>query len=322
VSITGQLLALATALLWTISSLSFESASRRAGSVAINLIRLVVAFLMLCAIGLVARGKPLPTDASAYQWKWLLISGFVGFFIGDLCLFRALVLLGARLCTLIMSLAPIIAAIVGYFWLGERLTSWSFLGMMLTLAGIAWVVSERSTGVADDDVVDPSGEVLGATPSPRSTGKRELARIEGIVLGILGAAGQGVGLVITKIAISGAHPYDAFAATQIRALAGIVVFAMLVILVRRQRDVVRALTDSRAMGFMTLGAVTGPFLGVSLLNMSIQRIPTGVAQTMAALVPVLIIPFVIFLKKERISWRAVIGAFVAVAGVAILMHNG
>jgi drug/metabolite transporter (DMT)-like permease len=76
------------------------------------------------------------------------------------------------------------------------------------------------------------------------------------------------------------------------------------------------------MGYMTLGAVTGPFLGVSLLNMSIQRIPTGVAQTMAALVPVLIIPFVVFLKKERISWRAVIGAFVAVAGVAILMLAG
>ena len=168
--LTGQLFALVTAFLWTLSSLSFEAASRRAGSVAVNLIRLVMAFAFLCAIGAITRGKALPTDATAYHWKWLLLSGFVGFFIGDLCLFRALVLLGARLCTLIMSLAPIIAAIIGYFWLGERLTSWSFLGMMLTLVGIAWVVSERSTAAADEDVVDPSGEVLGLTSSPGTRG--------------------------------------------------------------------------------------------------------------------------------------------------------
>src|SRR5207248_11515180 len=136
-----QLLALATAFLWTMSSLSFEAASRRAGSVAVNLIRLVIAFALLCVLGAVTRGKPLPTDASAYQWKWLLISGFVGFFIGDLCLFRALVLLGARLCTLIMSLAPIIAAIVGYCWLGERRTSCGCRGLLLTLAASAEVVS-------------------------------------------------------------------------------------------------------------------------------------------------------------------------------------
>src|SRR6476661_7973137 len=149
--LTGQLLALLTALLWTMSSLSFEAASKRAGSVAVNLIRLVMAFVLLCILGAISRGRPLPTDASAYQWKWLLISGFVGFFIGDLCLFRALVLLGARLSTLIMSLAPIIAAVTGYFVLGERLGAWSFLGMMITLIGIAWVVSERATGAQDEE---------------------------------------------------------------------------------------------------------------------------------------------------------------------------
>jgi drug/metabolite transporter (DMT)-like permease len=312
--------------------LSFEAASKRAGSVAVNLIRLVMAFALLCAIGAIARGRPLPTDASAYQWKRLLISGVVGFFIGDLCLFRALVLLGARVTTLIMSLAPVLAAIAGYFLLDERLSSWSFVGMALTLAGIAWVVSERSCGAGEDDVVDPSGEVIAAEAGSSHAAMAQAAspplapsrsnRAQGVILGILGAAGQGVGLVITKIGSSGIHQYDPFAATQIRAIAGIVVFAALVLGIGRQRDVIRALANSRAMGLMTLGAVTGPFLGVSLLNASIQRISTGVAQTMAAMVPVLIIPFVVFLKNERISPRAIIGACVAVGGVAILMLFG
>src|SRR5205085_10750679 len=102
---------------------------------------------------------------------------------------------------------------------------------------------------------------------------------------------------------------------------GILVFAILVIMVKKRGDVARALRNGAAMGLMSVGAFTGPFLGVSVLNLSIQRISTGVAQTLAALVPVIIIPFVVFLKKERVTWRAIIGAFIAVAGVAILLHG-
>jgi len=331
--LAGQLLALGTAFLWSISALSFESASRRAGSIAVNLIRLVIAFVLLCAIGAATRGRFLPTDATAYQWKWLLISGIVGFFIGDLCLFRALVILGARVTTLIMSLAPIIAAVTGYFWLGEQLTSWSFLGMMITLLGIVWVVSERATGADEEEVVDPSGEIVGA---PRSLALEPASPVltqarnnscdagvaaTGIVLATLGAAGQGVGLVITKIGCAGAHRYDPFATTQIRVIAGIAVFAIFILAMRRQRDVLAAVRNRWAMLFMSAGAITGPFLGVSMLNASIQRIPTGVAQTIGALVPVLIIPFVVVLKKEHVSVRAILGALIAVAGVAVLMFS-
>jgi drug/metabolite transporter (DMT)-like permease len=323
--ITGQLLALSTALFWSLSSLSFEAASRRAGSVAVNLVRLVMAFILLCIVGLIVRGRPLPTDANAHQWKWLLLSGFVGFFIGDLCLFRALVILGARITTLLASLAPIIAAITGYFWLDERLSGWSLLGMALTLAGIAWVVSERAAGAQQEEVIDSSGEIIGL-PAPDAAAPEkpgtEAARITGVILGILAAAGQGVGLVITKIAIGGENHYDAFAATQIRAIAGIAVFALLVLIVQRFGNVIRALQNPAAMGFMSIGAFTGPFLGVSLLNMSIQRISAGVAQTLSSLVPVIIIPFVVVVKKERVTPRAVLGALIAVAGVAVLMLGG
>ena len=140
----GELFALLTALCWTLSSLAFESASRRAGSLPVNLLRMLVAFAGLCIVGQLSdRHRALPVDAPADAWRWLLLSGVVGFFIGDLALFRAFVILGARLSQLLMSLAPPMASIVGFALLGERISRIGWLGMFVTLAGVALVVSER-----------------------------------------------------------------------------------------------------------------------------------------------------------------------------------
>ena len=338
-ALIGQLLGLATAFCWTVSALSFEEASVRAGSLPVNLIRLVLAFLLLAGFNWAHRGLPLPTDATPAQWKWLLLSGLIGFFIGDLCLFRALVLIGSRTSTLLMSLAPLLAALTGYLLLGEQLSTWSWLGMVVTLGGIIWVVSERmKDGRTDDFEIDdepsrnPMHDVhdsgagsatLIAVQTPVHPGMLRAISPWGLLLGVLGAAGQGVGLVLAKLGMRGLDgqqgQYDPFAATQVRTIAGIASFAAFVLLAGYGRAVLRALSHRRAMFFTMLGAIAGPFVGVSLLNASVQRIPTGMAQTLAAIVPVIIIPFVIIVKKEHVTLRAFLGALVAVAGVAMLM---
>jgi drug/metabolite transporter (DMT)-like permease len=295
----GECLALLTALCWTVSSLAFESASRRAGSLPVNLLRMLVAFAGLSIVGLLSsRNRALPTDAPADAWRWLLLSGVVGFFIGDLALFRAFVIIGARLSTLLMSLAPPIAALVGISLLDERISVLGWVGMFVTLAGIVLVVSERMRD--------------------HETGEHRHHSPWGIALGVIGAAGQAVGLVLSK---RGMEQFDhPFAATQIRAIAGIALFALLIVAARDVGRVFRTLTNGRAMLMLTLGAIAGPFLGVSLLLMSLEYgVPTGVAQTMAAMVPVMILPFVIVIKREHVSWRAAIGAAVAVAGIAIML---
>jgi drug/metabolite transporter (DMT)-like permease len=198
-----------------------------------------------------------------------------------------------------MSLAPPMAALVGYLMLGEKLNLRAWLGMAVTLGGIVWVVSER---LKTEDETE-----LRAIPW------------SGMMLGIVAALGQAVGIVLTKRGTgSGPGAYDPVAATQIRCLAGIIVFALLLVVLGFLPKVLVALRRPDAMGFMTLGALAGPFAGVSLLNYAIQLIPTGVAQTITAMVPVMIIPFVVVLHRERVSWRAIAGACVAVAGVAIL----
>jgi len=290
----GELAALGTAVCWTVTVLAFESAGRRVGSLSVNLIRLLMAFVFLTLVGTVTRGVPLPTDAPPTAWQWLTLSGLVGFALGDLCLFRAFVVIGSRLSSLLMSLVPPFAATVGWLALGEQLGPRELLGMVMTVSGVAWVIRERT---------------------PDASGAHGRPPIGGILLGLGGALGQAVGLVLTK---RGIGSYDAFAANQIRILAGIAGFVVIFTATNRWPRFVAALAHPAAMSRTLVGAGFGPFLGVTLSLIAVRNTETGVAATLMALVPVLILPAAVWLRKERLSARAVAGAVVAVAGAAVL----
>jgi drug/metabolite transporter (DMT)-like permease len=290
----GEIAAFAVACCWTLTSLAWETAARRVGSLPVNILRLVLAFAFLAAWCAIARGLPLPTDASPQAWLWLSASGLVGLMLGDLCLFRALVVIGSRLSVLLMSLVPPATALLGWAVLGERLGVVDWLGMALTVGGIGWVVLEQRE--------DPAGRV--ARPS-----------VSGVLLGVGGAVGQSVGLVLSKLGMGG---YDAFAATQIRIVAGLAGFALLFAVLGWWGRVADALRDRPALSRITLAAFFGPFLGVSLSLVSVKYAPAGVAATIMALQPVLILVPAAALRKERITFRAAAGASVAVAGAALL----
>jgi drug/metabolite transporter (DMT)-like permease len=290
----GEIAALATACCWTVTSMAFEAAGKRIGSLPVNLIRLVMAFGFLTVFCALERGAPLPTDATAEAWAWLAVSGVIGFAVGDLCLFRAFVVIGARLSMLMMALVPPFTALIGLAVLGEELGPLDLLGMGLTVGGVVWVVLERKK--ARD----------GSTGRPP---------VSGILLGLGGAVGQAVGLVLSK---HGMRDYDPFAATQIRVLAGIVAFVAIFTVAGIWPRVIEALRNRAAMARTTLGAVFGPFLGVSLSLLSVKYTETGVASTIMSIVPVLIIAPSALIFKERVTLRAVLGAVVAVGGVAVL----
>ena len=198
----GELAALGAACCWTVTALAFERAGRRIGSLVVNLLRLLVAFGFLTLFGALVRGVALPLDASPHAWCWLGASGLVGFTVGDLCLFRAFVVIGSRLSVLLMSLVPPLTALLGRLLLGEVLTPVDWLGMTLTVGGVAWVALERR---------------------PEGDGRRGRVPWTGILLGLGGAAGQAVGLALSKY---GMGSYDPFAATQIRVIVGALGFAV------------------------------------------------------------------------------------------------
>jgi drug/metabolite transporter (DMT)-like permease len=293
---TGQLAALGAAGLWAFTALAIEQAARRIGSLTVNLIRLVFAFGFLSLVGWIARGLPLPVDATRHAWIWLSVSGLVGFVFGDLCLYRAYLVIGPRLSTLMMSLVPLLTTIIGWLALGEMLTGRDLLGMILTVTGIAWAVLDRSKSWSS------------ASPGTRPP-------LSGLALGFGGALGQAGGLILSKIGIGG---YNAFAATQIRVLAGITGYSLMFFLLRWWPNVRTGVRDRRALGFAALGAFCGPFLAVSLSLIAIRSTLSGVAASIMALTPVLIIPLVVLLRRERVGIGGVLGALVAVTGVVLL----
>ena len=294
----GELAALGTALCWTATALFFAEAGLRIGSLVVNVLRLVMALGMLTLVGWITRGLPWPTDASPHAWLWLSISGVVGIAFGDLCLFRAFVLIGPRLSSLIMSLAPPIAALLGFFVLGETLALEHALGMGLTVAGVGWALADR-------------------TPAGTSTPGDRRSRAVGVLLAVCGAAGQGGGLVLSKL---GMGDYDAFAATQIRVFAGAVSFALIFTAIRGWPRVGKALRQTRAMTLTGLGAVFGPFLGVSLSLLAVQHTKAGIAASIMAIYPVMLIPVVVVLGRERVGLRGVLGTVLAVLGVVLLVR--
>jgi len=295
----GEIAALMTAAFWTVTAIAFEAASRKIGSLVVNLLRLCIGFSFLSVFTLIYRGYFLPVDASPEAWIYLLLSGLIGFVIGDLCLFQAFVLIGARISMLIMALAPPITALMSWIFLGEILTFQNWVGMTITMTGIALVVlkrSERSSQKGKFDLVRLSYPIVG------------------IALALGGAVGQSAGLVLSKL---GVKQYDAFAASQIRILAGIFGFALLFTILRRWRDIFIGLTFRKPILQLTLGAFFGPFLGVSFSLVAIKYTHTGIAATLMSVVPVLIIvPSVLFFK-EKVTFKEVIGAILAVGGVAL-----
>lgn len=291
----GEITGILTAICWTVSALTFSVATRRAGSLTVNLFRLLFAMIMYMAWSRVMRGIWLPTDATPESWKWLSVSGLIGFVLGDYFLFSSYSYQSAKLSMLIMSLAPPIATIFGVLILHESFTWLNLLGMVLVLSGIAIVILKRES--VDDKITHGLNYP-----------------VKGLLLAFGGAAGQGIGAVFSKL---GMGSYDPFSSSQIRTITGIVGFVLIISLTRNWKNVKRSILHQKALKPLLVGSFFGPFLGVSLSLLAFQHTKVGVASTLIATVPVFIlIPSVLFLG-EKLNWKEVAGACLAVAGMFV-----
>jgi drug/metabolite transporter (DMT)-like permease len=290
----GELAALATACFWTVTALSFEFASKRVGSLAVNMIRLTFAFVLLAILTSVTRGMVLPLDASLHAWIWLSLSGLIGLVLGDYFLFKAYAILSSRIAMLIMTTVPPMTALIGWLLLGEKMGLLHIFGMFLTVGGI----------------------FLAVFSMPESGKKIRLNYpMKGILFALIGAAGQAGGLVLSKY---GMGSYNAFSASQIRIMAAATCYALIIIFLRKAFLVRNALKDNKGMRAIALGSFFGPFLGISFSLLAVQYTETGIAATIMAIVPILIIPPSIILFKEKFTWLEIGGAFISVAGVVMM----
>jgi len=308
----GYAAGLSTSVLWTVTSLFFTAASRRVGVTVVNAARIGMAVGLHALTHRVLTGRWIP-EARGGQIGCLAMSGILGLAIGDQALLLAFLRIGPRLSLLTMTSAPLLATMLGWMFLGESLEARGWAGMGLSISGMAWVIAERR------------GEGQGPAPGHR---------VSGFILAFIGAACQAGGLLLSKQGMGhGWLPVDQHLSPQSATLvrmtfAALGMIPILAVHAARRRR--RTATDDgaprkedRVAGFFLAfcGSVTGPYLGVWCSLIASNLISLGLAQTLCSFSPLFILPFAATIHRERITLRAVLGACLAVAGLAVLFSG-
>jgi drug/metabolite transporter (DMT)-like permease len=303
----GEIISLIVAASWTVTALFADKASHRLGSMTANVLRLTMAVVFLALLLWVTIGHPYPVYADGQAWMWLALSALVGYVFGDWCLFNCYLSIGARFGQLLMTLAPPMAAIAGWILLGESLSWKSLIAMVVTLTGIGISILSRGEG---------------------HTVKLTLP-LKGILLGVGAGVGQGVGLVLSKIGMThyaAALPADVpsamgtmlpFASTMIRAVVGSLGFLALMAIQKDLGRLKTAVHDPIGMRYALIMTLFGPVVGVSLSLMAVEYTNAGIASTLMALTPVLILIPYAFIYKQKIRPREILGVTVSMIGVAL-----
>jgi drug/metabolite transporter (DMT)-like permease len=302
----GELISIGVAFSWTATALLSELGSKRLGNLTLNVLRMALALLFSMVMFWVVMGSPWPSGGTVEAYGWMLLSGLVGYVIGDFCLFQCYIIIGSRYGQLFMTLAPLAAALTAWIALGQQMSAVSIVAMLVTLSGIAISVLGR-------------GEHRRVSLS---------LPLSGVLFAVAAAVCQGVGLVLSKI---GMDHYDAssipawlvpFSANFFRCVAGIVGFSLLLYLREGFSPLREALHDRKGMSVATATTIFGPFVGVGFSLMAVQYTSAGIASTLMALTPIIIILPSYWLFRQRITWRAVVGALISVVGVSLFFLGG
>lgn len=289
----GECAALVAAFFWGFGALLFEASGTRIGAFQTNLLRIIIGSLLLSLTLFIQTGALFPLHADVHSYVWLGLSGIIGLAIGDGALFYAIVILGPRLSTLLLSLAPPIATLVAWIFLDETLKPLALFGIIVTISAIAWVVSERH----GDEHIRGSKTI-------------------GVIFGIVAALGQGIGVILAKIGLSGG--IDALSATLMRMLPATVALWGVAIFTRHAGASILAMRDKISALIVISGSVVGPFIGVWLSNVAVKHTEAGIAATLLATVPILLIPMEYVIHRRIPTLRAVLGAVMAVVGVGLI----
>lgn len=316
----GETIALGVAVSWTATALFAEVASKRMGSLPLNTLRMTMSLILLAVTLWLMMGVPYPRFADGQTWLWLTLSGVVGYVIGDYCLMQGYIYIGSRFGQLFMTLSAPTAAITGFLLLGEKMSWLAIVGMVVTLCGIALsILSKKDNSV-----------------SLRLPAK-------GVFFAAMAGICQGFGLVLSKMGLeyyggalsaAGVNPSMApdmallpvplqfsipFSATMIRAAIGLVGFFVLLVIFNKdwKQKLNHAACDRKAMWCLLGATVFGPFVGVSASLLATQYTSTGIAQTLFALTPILIIAPAAWFFHQKVTLREILGAIISVVGVCL-----
>lgn len=307
-ALLGEIVSIGVAFSWTLAALSSEIGSKHLGVYVMNVWRMALSLLFSCLLCFILLGSPFPIYASTETWGWLLLSGLVGYFFGDWCLFNSYLTIGSRYGQLFMTLAPMFTAFAAWGTLGQTLSWQAILAMVITLTGIAISIMGRGEGKSFLNIQLPT---------------------KGILFGIGAGMGQGFGYVLSKI---GMDHYIAdvpttvlpsvidslpFASNLIRCVAGLICFSLWLVMRRDLPHLRQSIHNQRGLIAMLIAVFSGPVIGVGFSLMAANYVEAGIASTIMAMTPIIILLPSRWLFNQPITFKGVIGAIVSVIGVSL-----
>lgn len=295
-SYIGEIAALGTAFCWSIGSVFFTISSRRIGHHTVNRLRLIIGLILLLMAHFILTGTLWPRGITFEHWLWFGLSGIIGFAIGDTLLFRSFVLVGPRLAMLMMAFVPVFSTLIAWLFLNEVLILHDIIAILVTLGGITWVILARPK------------------KSPKEK-TRDLYAI-GLLCGIGGALGQAIGLIFSKKGLMTGFPPLAGNIIRI-CIASLIIWAMAA-MNSRLTSAISSVKNKKAFLAMCGGAFLGPFLGVWLSLIAVDKTFVGIASTLMALPPVFLIPLSHWVFNEKITLGAILGTILTMIGVALI----
>jgi drug/metabolite transporter (DMT)-like permease len=304
---TGEIISLGVAFSWTLTAMASEVATKHLGVVVVNVWRMLLAFLCSAALMWFFTGTWIPVYADSTAWMWLLLSGFVGYFFGDWCLFNSYIWIGSRYGQLFMTLAPMAATLMAWVTLGQVLSWQNIVAMTVTLCGIVITVLGR--------------------------GEHQKLKLQlpwqGILFGIGAGLGQGVGLVLSKIGLDHyqAHvpatllpqlrAYLPFSANMIRCMSGFFCFFLWMLIQGKGKDFMKSHHDRKGMSMLLIAVIFGPFLGVGFSLMAVQYTEAGIASVLMATTPIIILLPSWYFFHQKLTFKGILGAVISVIGVSL-----
>jgi drug/metabolite transporter (DMT)-like permease len=295
------LAALSAAALWSIASIIYGRLGEQIPPKQLNLIKGFVA-IVLFLVTIVVSGEIFP-DIPVISLFLLLLSGAIGIGLGDTTFFATINILGARRTLLIGTLVPVMTSLGGIVFLKESLNISGWLGILLTILGVAWVITER-------------------VPNREDWQKNQVAW--GIVLGLFTVLTNAIGSLFARAALANTNINPVWAGL-LRLSAGEVVLVLWLWwgFVRRQGISTahpnknsywrspRIITTTFIAGFL------GTYLGIWLQQTALKLSNVGVATTLMQASPLFVIPLTMWMG-EKVTYRGIIGVAIALFGIGML----
>jgi drug/metabolite transporter (DMT)-like permease len=291
----GELAALTAAAIWAVSSTIYGRLGKTVSPLVLNLSKGVLAIGYL-AITMVITGERLMVAPA--QWWPLLLSGWIGIAWGDTFFFMALNSIGARLTLLINILSPVITALLASLYLQEQLAVINYLGIAISVAGVAGVIFDRTQ----------------SETSPRNYW-------QGISWALLSALANSIASICSRQAML-AGDLSPTVTTLVRLLAGTAGILLLMLWPRSAKlaaSLPRFSGDYQIWLRLAVVAFFSTYLGIGLQQTALKYTAAGIAQTVGSTSPLFVLVYD-WWQGEKISWRSITWALVAIGGMSLLFR--